>query len=153
MSIRVNMSRCNFFRNPRLLWKRYISRSMLPQRSNIDAGSDIWEDGARDLLDGRFGIHGMFSVGISKHISLFFFIKIVYRLGNIKQRIHKRFVCSDVLSYMDKHCSGRISCDVPVMFLLVLTNPCTDDMRSYLQASYTCIPGEWAWILGLSTLY
>ena len=53
-------------------------------------------------------------------------------------------LCSDILSYMDKQCSGRTSCDVPVWGLVILTNPCTSEVRSYLQASFTCISGEFA---------
>ena len=43
---------------------------------------------------------------------------------------------------MDRYCSGQISCEVPVTDLIHLTNPCTNDLRSYLQASFTCIPSE-----------
>ena len=49
---------------------------------------------------------------------------------------------SDLLPVMDGLCSGRRSCEIEIRDLMTLTNPCPDEVRSYLQAKYTCLPGE-----------
>lgn len=50
---------------------------------------------------------------------------------------------SDVLHLMDRSCSGRQSCSVRVadpMFEEV--GVCNKEFKSYLEASYSCIPGQ-----------
>ena len=51
--------------------------------------------------------------------------------------------CSeDALSVFDSQCSGRKACNVNVRDLIALgVKPCTEDLRSYLEARYTCIKG------------
>ena len=49
---------------------------------------------------------------------------------------------ADVLSYMDTHCSGRITCEVVVGTLDQVAQPCHKDFKSYLLAYYECKTGE-----------
>lgn len=60
--------------------------------------------------------------------------------------VRQDFGCStDVLVHLDWRCSGRPSCRLPVTDLLqVGTKPCPMDYRSYLEASYDCVPGQLA---------
>lgn len=52
---------------------------------------------------------------------------------------------SNVLPFMHSRCSGRRSCEVYIAEpALHQYNPCTADFVSYLEAEYSCIPGEWA---------
>ena len=45
---------------------------------------------------------------------------------------------------MDKWCSGKYSCrvNVPDFIMDRTENPCPFELRSYLQARYTCLPGK-----------
>lgn len=48
----------------------------------------------------------------------------------------------DVLSIMDSHCSGRRSCSVRVLDdNFENYKPCHDDLKSYLEITYTCVKG------------
>ena len=48
----------------------------------------------------------------------------------------------DVRPQMDALCSGRRHCEVKVTDLLeAVSRQCHRDFRSYLEASYTCVPG------------
>jgi len=51
--------------------------------------------------------------------------------------------CSeDVLSIMDRKCSGRASCDVRIPDpVLDEIKPCYRDQTRYLEASYVCVKG------------
>jgi len=51
--------------------------------------------------------------------------------------------CSqDVLSIMDRKCSGRASCDVRIPDpVLDEIKPCYPDQTRYLEASYVCVKG------------
>ena len=51
--------------------------------------------------------------------------------------------CGDsVLPYLDSKCSGRRSCTINIPDrVLDKVLPCPGDLKSYLQASYTCIKG------------
>jgi len=51
--------------------------------------------------------------------------------------------CSeDVLSIMDRKCSGRTSCDVRIPDpVLDEIKPCYPDQTRYLETSYTCVKG------------
>ena len=49
----------------------------------------------------------------------------------------------DVIGFVDSRCSGRRSCTVKTADdFLYQTHPCPDDTTSYLQASYSCLPGR-----------
>ena len=49
----------------------------------------------------------------------------------------------DVLTFMDTRCSGRTSCSVDVgTDALYNTHPCPEDTKSYLETSYSCLPGR-----------
>jgi len=52
--------------------------------------------------------------------------------------------CSeDVLSIMDRKCSGRTSCDVRIPDpVLDEIEPCYPDQTRYLETSYTCVKGR-----------
>ena len=58
------------------------------------------------------------------------------------QTFNKNAFCSDMLSILDKKCSGRSSCQFAVNSLVFETKPCPIELRSYLQARYTCLPGK-----------
>lgn len=50
---------------------------------------------------------------------------------------------ADVVRLMDRRCTGRTSCDVDVIepnFDDI--RPCNVELKSYLQADYTCITGQ-----------
>jgi Galactose binding lectin domain len=51
--------------------------------------------------------------------------------------------CSeDVLSIVDKKCSGRSECDIRIPDTdLDKVTPCYPDQKSYLEASYACVKG------------
>lgn len=50
----------------------------------------------------------------------------------------------DVLTYMDRFCSGRSSCSVPVPNAeMHMMQPCNADMMAYLEAEYSCVKGGW----------
>jgi len=50
--------------------------------------------------------------------------------------------CSeDVISIVDKQCSGRSECDFNIPHQLSAITPCYPDLARYLQASYRCIRG------------
>lgn len=50
---------------------------------------------------------------------------------------------TDVLNQLDFACSGRQMCDFSVSDpTLVRTKPCPKDFTSYLDATYTCVPGK-----------
>ena len=50
---------------------------------------------------------------------------------------------TDVISHLDKLCSGREQCDLPqVVFDLMPYNPCSDDSTPYLRTAYACVPGD-----------
>ena len=47
-----------------------------------------------------------------------------------------------VIDLFTKWCSGRRSCDVPVPNT-ELPNVCGEELKSYLEISYKCVPGLW----------
>ena len=55
------------------------------------------------------------------------------------------FGCAvDVLEFMDGKCSGRTECDVRVYDQqLKQKSNCYKDLEKYLEASYTCVSGEY----------
>lgn len=48
----------------------------------------------------------------------------------------------DVLSIMDRKCSGRSACNVRVSDELNDVRPCYPDLTRYLQYSYECVKGK-----------
>jgi len=52
--------------------------------------------------------------------------------------------CSrDVIAHLHQRCSGRRACAVRVPDAsLDMTDPCNQDLKSYLDVSYTCVPGK-----------
>ena len=54
-------------------------------------------------------------------------------------------IFSDVLNVMDKWCSGKRECRMEIHFFMRegITNSCPYELRSYLQARYICLPGEY----------
>ena len=49
----------------------------------------------------------------------------------------------DVLSQLEAMCSGRRRCDVPVSAVNHGALACTREVRGYLEASYTCVKGQY----------
>ena len=64
-------------------------------------------------------------------------------LGRCLLRDYGYVGCGDsVLPYLDSKCSGRRSCTINIPDrVLDKVLPCPGDLKSYLQASYTCIKG------------
>jgi len=56
---------------------------------------------------------------------------------------HGSVGCSaDVLAYLDRRCSGRHHCEMPVPdAVLHAMHRCPKEIMSYLEASYVCITG------------
>ena len=51
--------------------------------------------------------------------------------------------CShSVLPYIDIRCTGHRHCNVDVNSLEKVAQPCNKDYKSYLDASYSCVPGQ-----------
>ncbi len=49
----------------------------------------------------------------------------------------------DVLHLADKRCSGRRECQIRIPDAeLDTTKPCFKELKTYLEASYTCVPGK-----------
>ena len=65
------------------------------------------------------------------------------KVGNCVKRNLGYVGCAvDVIRYMDAHCSGRSSCRVSIVDLAKTEmKPCPEDVTSYLEASYQCLPG------------
>ena len=65
-------------------------------------------------------------------------------LGRCVTRNYGHIGCAvDVLPVVDLACSGRRSCDLSVSDpALVRTKPCPKDFASYLDADYSCVPGN-----------
>ena len=50
----------------------------------------------------------------------------------------------DVMNEIDSQCSGRRACRVRVLDeSFPKTQPCHEDLKSYLQVTYKCIKGKW----------
>ena len=43
---------------------------------------------------------------------------------------------------MDKICSGQPSCVLDIPKLEEVAQPCPEDFKTYLEASYQCVTGE-----------
>ena len=69
------------------------------------------------------------------------------KVGNCVKRNLGYVGCAvDVMRYMDAHCSGRSSCRVSIVDLAKTDmKPCPEDVTSYLEASYQCLPGTLCW--------
>ena len=48
---------------------------------------------------------------------------------------------ADVTAFLDGKCSGRQSCKVMVGTMDAVAQPCPKDFKSYMEATYTCVPG------------
>ena len=66
------------------------------------------------------------------------------RFGRCMREDHGSVGCSaDVLSYLDRQCSGRRQCQLPVPdAVLHAMHRCPKEIMSYLEASYVCITGK-----------
>ena len=80
-------------------------------------------------------VHGHFH---NKHLPL--------RLAFEKYTISIVFISGckvDVTSQLDRQCSGRRSCEVSVPNSeLDATNPCFKELKTYLQAGFSCVGGK-----------
>jgi len=65
------------------------------------------------------------------------------RFGRCMREDHGSVGCSaDVLSYLDRQCSGRRQCQLPVPdAVLHAMHRCPNEIMSYLEASYVCVTG------------
>jgi len=75
------------------------------------------------------------------------------RFGRCMREDHGSVGCSaDVLAYLDRRCSGRRHCDMPVPdAILHAMHRCPKEIMSYLEASYVCIAGNSYFIIYLLT--
>ncbi len=52
---------------------------------------------------------------------------------------------TDVLDLADRRCSGRRSCEIRVPDAdFEQTRPCLKELKTYLEASYVCVPGMYS---------
>ena len=59
----------------------------------------------------------------------------------------------DVIGHVHERCSGRRVCRVPIPdSILDLTIPCNDDLKSYLDASYSCVKSRTSSSLSISMI-
>ena len=50
---------------------------------------------------------------------------------------------TDVLTRLDKRCSGRRTCEVRIPDAeFEATGPCLKELKTYLEVSYRCVPGK-----------
>ena len=49
---------------------------------------------------------------------------------------------SNVLTFMEQHCSGRSTCLLPVSSLIPNFKNCTSQLGSYLEVDYSCLKGN-----------
>ena len=65
------------------------------------------------------------------------------RVGQCVSKDYGYLQCStDMLNELDRRCSGRRSCSVPVADLRDAVQPCPNDLTVYLEADYTCVQGK-----------
>ena len=66
------------------------------------------------------------------------------RLGRCLTRDYYIGCSADVISHVDKRCSGRRSCEISVPDTeFQQLQPCPKDLMAYLEADYNCITGTW----------
>jgi len=60
---------------------------------------------------------------------------------------------SDVLTLLDRRCSGRRSCEVRIPDAeFEATGPCLKELKTYLEVGYHCVPGQYyQYMLRLTT--
>lgn len=64
------------------------------------------------------------------------------RIGRCVSRDYGFLGCTaDVIDVLDRTCSGRRRCKLPVPHIRQLVQPCPKDLTSYLEASYHCQTG------------
>ena len=55
---------------------------------------------------------------------------------------------ANVLPYVDSVCSGRQECNLQIPSIsLQGIRPCSEELISYLEASYSCLPGKDRWLI------
>ena len=62
--------------------------------------------------------------------------------GCVKRNLGYVGCAENVLTYLDGLCSGRSHCTMKIVDLAHVKQPCPADVTSYLEASYSCHPGE-----------
>ena len=69
------------------------------------------------------------------------------KFGKCLERDYFVGCSADILSYMDRKCSGRRSCaiDIPDTELHKM-QPCPKDLLVYLEADYLCVKGGLSWV-------
>jgi len=64
------------------------------------------------------------------------------RIGRCVSRDYGFLGCTaDVIDVLDRTCSGRRRCQLPVPQIRQLVQPCPKDLTAYLEASYHCEKG------------
>ena len=64
------------------------------------------------------------------------------RLGRCASTDYGSLGCStDVTELLDSWCSGHTQCSFDVASLRTVVQPCPTDLTSYLDVSFTCVPG------------
>jgi len=64
------------------------------------------------------------------------------RIGRCVSRDYGFLGCTaDVIDLLDRTCSGRRRCQLPVPHVRQLVQPCPKDLTSYLEVSYHCETG------------
>ena len=81
------------------------------------------------------------SKAFSYQLYISFWLKLIILVSN-RSICYLLYCDSDVQHHMDMWCSGLQSCHIDVNDFVKILNPCANDLRSYLQARFTCIPGK-----------
>ena len=64
------------------------------------------------------------------------------RLGRCATTDYGSLGCStDVTVLLDSICSGHRQCSIDVAALRTVIQPCPNDLTSYLEVSFRCVPG------------
>ena len=136
-----------------LLRTRHAICKLFNRRGRPCAGSSLWNNEVRHVYKVRYGLWELFQVHWFDKVSVSCLLKTnlikfyICTCGiQLVRQLHWSsllYLFSDVLPVLDQMCSGRKSCEFLVFVaFLNYPNPCPEELRSYLEASFTCIPGE-----------
>ncbi len=66
------------------------------------------------------------------------------RMGRCVRKSYDTIGCAaDIMHYADSQCSGKRSCKFSTAEIAIHgIRPCPEDLTSFLEASYTCLPGD-----------
>ena len=87
--------------------------------------------------------HEFYTFYCSAHVTIMFQLQVLTSFTSRCVTIDLGYLgChSDVLNIADRHCSGRQTCEIRVPDPdMENTRPCLKELKTYLEANYTCLP-------------